>query len=130
VGKKSNIDGQIALLATARGLIGVETLRSLGLTRQAIAARCRAQALVRVHQGVYFVGHAEATPLAIAEAAVLACGDRSALSHDSAGALWSLRTWPRVDTLRITWGRLHKEADELERQLRAILAARDPHARS
>ena len=30
------------------------------------------------------------------------------------------------DTLRITWRRLHKEADELERQLRAILAARDP----
>ena len=32
------------------------------------------------------------------------------------------------DTLRITWRRLHKEADELERQLRAILAARDPGA--
>ncbi len=30
------------------------------------------------------------------------------------------------DTLRITWRRLHKEADELERQLRAILAAREP----
>jgi very-short-patch-repair endonuclease len=33
------------------------------------------------------------------------------------------------DTLRITWRRLHKEADELERQLRAILAARAPDAR-
>jgi very-short-patch-repair endonuclease len=96
VGKKSNIDGQIAQLATGRGLIRLETLRSLGLTRQAIAARCSAHALIRVHQGVYFVGRAEATPLAIAEAAVLACGDRTALSHDSAAALWGLRKWPRV----------------------------------
>ena len=33
------------------------------------------------------------------------------------------------DTLRITWRRLHREADALARQLRAILAARDPRAR-
>jgi hypothetical protein len=96
VGKKSNIDGQIAQLASARGLIRLETLGSLGLTRQAIAARCQAHALVRVHQGLYFVGHAETTSLAIAEAAVLACGDRTALSHDSAAALWGLRKWPKV----------------------------------
>ncbi len=96
MGKKSNIDGQIAQLATAHGLIRFETLRSLGLTRQAIAARCQAHALIRVHQGVYFVGHAETTPLAIAEAAVLACGDRAALSHDSAAALWGLRKWPQI----------------------------------
>jgi very-short-patch-repair endonuclease len=34
----------------------------------------------------------------------------------------------RHDTLRITWRRVHKEADELERQIRVILAARDPDA--
>jgi very-short-patch-repair endonuclease len=96
VGKKSNIDGQIAQLATARGLIRLETLRSLGLTRQAVAARCQAHSLIRVHQGVYFVGHIDPTSRATAEAAVLACGDRAALSHDSAAALWGLRKWPRI----------------------------------
>jgi hypothetical protein len=96
VGRKSNIDGQIAQLTTARGLIRSETLRSLGLSRQAIAARCQAHSLIRVHQGVYFVGHAERTSLADAEAAVLACGPRAALSHDSAAALWGLRKWPRI----------------------------------
>jgi len=96
VGKKSNIDGQIAQLATARGLICLETLRSLGLTRQAVAARCQAHSLIRVHQGVSFVGHIDPTSRATAEAAVLACGDRATLSHDSAAALWGLRKWPRI----------------------------------
>ena len=94
MGRKSNIDGLISQRASARGLIHVDTLREVGLTRQAIAARCRAHALVRVFRGVYFVGHAERTPAARAEAAVLACGDRAALSHDSAAALWGLRRWP------------------------------------
>ena len=35
----------------------------------------------------------------------------------------------RFDTLRITWKRLKRKPAELARQLRAILAARDPHAR-
>jgi hypothetical protein len=52
--------------------------------------------LIRVHHGIYFVGHRDRTPLAVAEAAVLACGDRAALSHDSAAALWGLRKWPRT----------------------------------
>ena len=96
MGKKSNIDGLISQRASRRGLIRVDTLRELGLTRQAIAARCRAHALVRAFHGVYFVGHAERTAIARAEAAVLACGDRAALSHDSAAALWNLRTWPWI----------------------------------
>ena len=77
----------------------MDTLRELGLTRQAIAARCRAHALIRAFRGVYFVGHAERTAVARAEAAVLACGERAALSHDSAAALWALRKWPPVPEL-------------------------------
>ena len=52
--------------------------------------------LVRVHAGVYAVGHAQHSPHALAAAAVLACGDRAVLSHDSAAALWGIRTWPRT----------------------------------
>jgi hypothetical protein len=77
----------------------VDTLRELGLTRQAIAARCRAHGLVRAFRGVYFVGHAERTAVARAEAAVMACGDRAALSHDSAAALYKLRQWPPLPEL-------------------------------
>jgi very-short-patch-repair endonuclease len=96
VGRKTNIDGQISEAATLRGLITHGTLREIGLSRQAIGARCRAHVLIPVHRGVYFVGHAERTPIASAEAAVIACGPRSVLSHDSAAALWGLRRWPSV----------------------------------
>ena len=51
---------------------------------------------MREHQGVYSVGHAQSSPAALADAAVLACGPRAALSHDSAAALWGLRQWPPV----------------------------------
>jgi len=52
--------------------------------------------LVRVHAGVYAVGHAQHSPHALAAAAVLACGDHAVLSHDSAAALWGIRAWPRT----------------------------------
>jgi very-short-patch-repair endonuclease len=50
--------------------------------------------LVRVHAGVYALGHPERSPLALAAAAVLACGEGAALSHASAAALWDLGPWP------------------------------------
>ena len=96
VGRKERIDAQISRLASPRGLITNASLREIGLTRRAITDRCAAGRLIRIHQGVYFVGHAERTPLARAEAAVLACGPRAALSHDSAAALYGVRRWPRV----------------------------------
>ena len=71
-------------------------LRKLGLSASAITDRCVMRRLIRVHHGVYFVGHAERTPLARAEAALLACGPRAVLSHDSAAALYGLRRWPRA----------------------------------
>ncbi|HTU95569.1 MAG TPA: hypothetical protein VMF14_06980 [Solirubrobacteraceae bacterium] len=50
--------------------------------------------LIRVHAGVYAVGHRQHTAIAMAMAAVLACGDQASLSHDSAGALYGVRRWP------------------------------------
>jgi very-short-patch-repair endonuclease len=52
--------------------------------------------LVRVHAGVYALGHVQLGAPARAMAAVLACGDHAFLSHDSAAALWGVRAWPRV----------------------------------
>jgi very-short-patch-repair endonuclease len=62
--------------------------------------------LIREHVGVYSVGHRQTSPLALADAAVLACGDRAALSHESAAALYGLRRWPRVP--EISSARQHK----------------------
>ena len=56
--------------------------------------------LVRVHHGVYAVGLPNQTAWARACAAVLACGDDSALSRAASLALWELGTWPH--TMEVT----------------------------
>ncbi len=69
-------------------------LRALGLTQEAIRHRLRKQSLHREHTGVYAVGTPATTPLERAAAAVLACGDGAALSHESALTLWGLiKSW-------------------------------------
>lgn len=92
----SHIDQQIGRRITRWGHIHNRELRQLGLTASAISVRCRTGKLIRIHQGVYAVGHVQRTPIARADAAVLACGPRAVLSHDSAAALYGLRKWPRV----------------------------------
>ena len=93
---KSHIDQVIGQRATRWGHIDHRELRRLGLTHSAISVRSAAGKLIRVFRGVYAVGHVQRTPIARADAAVLACGERTVLSHDSAAALYGLRRWPRV----------------------------------
>jgi very-short-patch-repair endonuclease len=92
----AHIDRKILQLASGRGLITHQELQTAGLSPSTITARCRHGRLIRAFHGVYFIGHAEIAPIARAEAAVMACGERSVLSHDSAAALYGLRKWPRV----------------------------------
>jgi very-short-patch-repair endonuclease len=94
--RKSLTDGQIAQLATRWGHVTHAALLDLGLSRNSISVRCQTGRLIRIHRGVYAVGHAQTTPIARADAALLACGPRTALSHDSAAAIWGLRKWPRT----------------------------------
>jgi very-short-patch-repair endonuclease/predicted transcriptional regulator of viral defense system len=72
------------------GLVTRDQLLRLGLRPRLIEARVGAGFLVRVHEGVFAVGHGllgrEATWLA----AVLACGRGTVLSHASAVALWGI----------------------------------------
>jgi hypothetical protein len=96
VAAKSSIDGLILQRSNRWGHIHYRDLRALGLSRSAIAARCATNKLIREHHEVYSVGHSQTTPAARADAAVMACGDRTVLSHDSAAALYRLRKWPRV----------------------------------
>jgi predicted transcriptional regulator of viral defense system len=83
---------RIAALATRQhGVVATRQLVALGLTRRAVSHRARAGRLHVVHRGVYVVGHADIGHRGRWMAAVLACGDRAALSHRAAAALWGIR---------------------------------------
>src|SRR4051794_4148350 len=75
---------------TQYGVITREQLIVLGYTDDAIKHRLRRGRLHRIYPGVYAVGRAELTQEGEWMAAVLACGDTAALSHDSAAALWGI----------------------------------------
>lgn len=73
------------------GVVARSQLLEAGVPVHAIDNRLKAGRLDGLFRGVYGVGPVRA-PLGREMAAVLACGEHSVLSHDSAGALWSLRT--------------------------------------
>jgi very-short-patch-repair endonuclease/predicted transcriptional regulator of viral defense system len=83
--------------ARQHGHVTRQQLLDLGASSHAINHRLRAGRLIRVHVGVYAVGHLPATPIGKAAAAVLACGPGALLSHGSAAALWGFQKgWPRA----------------------------------
>jgi very-short-patch-repair endonuclease len=87
------------------GVVSAAQLHAAGLGRGAVHARVLAGRLVRVHRGVYAVGHAQLNALGWRWAAVLACGGPglAVLSHRTAAAVWDLLPSPAkfdVTTLR------------------------------
>jgi len=56
---------------------------------------------------VYALGYRHPEPVAIAMAAVLACGSGAVLSHESAAALYGWRRWPKVPEVTATRQRRH-----------------------
>jgi very-short-patch-repair endonuclease len=77
----------------ARRQHGVVTRRQLldaGVSREQIRRRLLRKALLRVHPGVYRVGHRAPSVEARYLAAVLACGDGAVLCGKAAGYLWGL----------------------------------------
>jgi hypothetical protein len=69
-------------------------LLALGLSSAAIGARVKTGALAVRYPGVYALAPAREDPVALAAAAVLACGSHAVLSHASAAYLWGfLRYW-------------------------------------
>src|SRR6516225_986705 len=96
MGDKPNIEVKISQLA-ARQQRSVTRgqLLAMGLAGTSIDWRLKNCRLYRSHAGVYAVGALPITPEEHAMAAVLACGDRAALSHGSALALWGI--WKRWD---------------------------------
>jgi very-short-patch-repair endonuclease len=87
----ARIDVLVARLATRQtGVVGADQLLALGLTRAAIRHRVRCGRLIRVHQGVYAVGHEALSDRGRMIAALLAAGPGAALSHETAAYHWSL----------------------------------------
>jgi very-short-patch-repair endonuclease len=92
---KGLIAAKIARIADRQfGHVTRHQLLDLGVPARTITRWAQTHRLVTVHTGVYAVGHQQHTAVAKGMAAVLACGDQAVLSHDSAAALWGIRTWP------------------------------------
>jgi hypothetical protein len=87
------VDAAISALAAGQhGVLRLDQLVALGLGERAVHYRTRVGRLHRIHRGVYSL----APPVLLDRearwhAAVLACGNGAALSHESAGALHGLR---------------------------------------
>lgn len=72
------------------GIVARRQLLALGFGEEAIEHRIVTGRLHPVFRGVYAVGWPQLTPKRRWMAAVLACGDGAALSHQSAAALWGI----------------------------------------
>ncbi len=71
-------------------MVAFGQLRALGYSKQAIKVRARAGRLLRIHRGVYAVGHTRLSPGGRRMAAVLACGPGAVLSHRAAAGVHGL----------------------------------------
>lgn len=87
----SQIDRALSRRADRQhGVVSRRQLVELGLTPKAIEVRLAARRLVRLHGGVYAVGHGSLTRQGEWLAAVLAAGPGAVLSHRGAAALHGL----------------------------------------
>ena len=87
------------LASQQHGVVSREQLRALGLSSQAVYRRLQKRCLIRLHPGVYAVGHLALSSRWRDFAAVLACGPDALLSHRSAADLWGIRrtSSPRIE---------------------------------
>ena len=79
------------LAARQHGVVTRSQLSELGFSPRATEHRLEKGRLHPVYRGVYAVGRPELTRHGRWMAAVLSCGPRAALSHESAAALWGIR---------------------------------------
>ncbi|HEV7774936.1 MAG TPA: DUF559 domain-containing protein [Conexibacter sp.] len=92
MGTPSHTDCAIAALAARQwGVVARGELLDAGLSRKIVANRVRSGHLLRLHPGVYAVGHARLRREGRWLAAVLAVGPGAVLSHRDAAGLHDLR---------------------------------------
>jgi very-short-patch-repair endonuclease len=94
------------IAARQHGLVTRPQLLRAGFADTAITHRVEAGRLIRLHRGVYAVGHRPPSPHARAMAAVLACD--AVLSHRSAAALWDLGRWQQPIEVTARTARRHQ----------------------
>lgn len=91
---RTPIDRALARLAARQhGVVRVEQLYALGLSRDDVSYRVRIGRLHRLHRGVYAVGHLNLSDWATFIAAVFAIGRDAVLSHLPAAALYRFARW-------------------------------------
>jgi very-short-patch-repair endonuclease len=81
-----------ALIGRQHGVVTRRQLLELGLSGDAVDHRIATARLHPVMAGVYAVGRPGLSQRGSWMAAVLACGSAAVLSHDSAAALWRIRS--------------------------------------
>jgi len=102
MGTKELREAKLSRLATEQhGVVGRRQLLELGFGPTTIKRWLRAGRLNRLHREAFAVGHLRLNRQAHWLAAVLACGERPLLSHQSAAALWGL-TRPRGALVDVT----------------------------
>jgi Transcriptional regulator, AbiEi antitoxin/Protein of unknown function (DUF559) len=88
-----------ALGASQHAVLGLDQLRNLGLSANAVRKRAASGRLHRIHRGVYSLVPRELlTERGHWMAAVLACGPGAVLSHQKAAALHGLRPTAKART--------------------------------
>ncbi len=93
--KGANSERIVASIAARQhGVITSTQLIAAGVTPSGISRRIVAGRLLRVHRGVYAVGHGGLSREGRWFAAVKACGEGAVLSHRSAAALWRMIATP------------------------------------
>lgn len=80
----------VRLAEAQDGVVARRQLRDLGMNDDAVDKRLAMGWLIRLHHGVYAVGHRPRTLRGRHHAALLAAGPRAALSHRSAAAHWGM----------------------------------------
>ena len=85
------VDAILAQFAEKRrGIVTRDELLAAGLSSGQIQAKLASGALIRVHPGVYVVGHLALAPYALEAAALMACRPRALLARRTATGLWRL----------------------------------------
>jgi hypothetical protein len=90
------------LAAKQHGVVARWQLLEAGVSSRQIKLRLKNGRLHEIHRGVYLVGHTIPPPLAVEQAALLACGDQAVLSHRSAANLWDLLPYPATAPAWVT----------------------------
>jgi very-short-patch-repair endonuclease len=94
-GANGGPDRLIAQVAARQhAVIAIDELLAAGLSHEGVKTRVRAGRLHRKHRGVYAIGNPRLDQHGIWLAAVKACGDQAALSHQSAAQLAKLLPLP------------------------------------